>query len=93
MLCQSCSITQATDTCNLQRSARLLVQNTEEPTQKIRLMPFSHVHTKELLSTITPFLNITTASERDILLGFIEPNKVVNLTYDKMDFKVTDLHL
>ena len=90
--CQSCNMTQLVSSCKVQRSARLLVEDTKDPKQHIRLM-FGNAHLSALLSSINPSLNMITATEKDILSHIAKANKVINITYDKMNYRVLEIDI
>ena len=90
--CQSCNMTQLVSSCKVQRSARLLVEDTKDPNQHIHLM-FGNAHLNALLSSINPSLNMITASEKDILSHIAKAKKVINITYDKMNYRVLEIDI
>lgn len=90
--CQSCNTTQLIGSCKAQKSARLVVEDINGTTQHNRLL-FGHAHFEQLLSFISPSLNVINSSEKDILLQIAKAKKVFNITYDKMNYRVSDIDL
>lgn len=91
-VCQSCSLTQTSSSCQVQWSLRILVRNTEMPNKKITLN-FPHNTTEDLVSKINPSFSLTEASEEDLIICVLEADKTIKLTYDNLSYQVEELDL
>lgn len=72
---------------------RIPVQNTSATNEKLQL-GFNHEHVTKLMKMLQPSFDVKTAKENDILKAILtNPEKSFSLTYDTIDYKVTDLDL
>lgn len=77
--------------CESKWYLRALVQNTAAINEKFRLA-FNQELVAKLMEILQPSFNLQTAKEKDILKAIlINPNKLFTLTFDTVDYKVTDL--
>ena len=88
--CQNCQLTQLIESCNSQWCLRMLVQPTTDPDRKIRLT-FYNQYLQKLMDVLGVKINLNAASERDILISILTNNQTLNITYDSLSFKVTDI--
>lgn len=65
---------------------QILVQNAEKPEQKQRLS-FYHQHVEKLVEK----LDLNAATEKDILLSIFQADKNISITFDTLNYKVTDV--
>lgn len=91
--CEACKLMQAITSSEANWYMRILVQNTSATNEKLRL-GFNHEHVTKLMEMLQPSFNVKTAKENDILKAILtNPDKCFSLTYDTIDYKVTDLEL
>lgn len=91
--CEGCKLTQAINLCKSKWYLRALVQNTAAINEKFRL-GFNQELVAKLMEILQPSFNLQTAKEKDILKAIlINPNKLFTLTFDTVDYKVTDLEI
>ena len=91
--CEGCKLTQAINLCESNWYLRALVQNTATINEKFRL-GFNQEHVPKLMEILQPSINLQTAKEKDILKAIlINTNKLFTLTFDTVDYKVTDLEI
>ena len=69
---------------------RILVQNTQKPEQKQRLTLY-HLHVQKLLENMNVLLDLYTATEQDVLKASLKSNKNVDMTFDAITYRVTDI--
>lgn len=91
--CEGCKLTQAINLCESNWYLRALAQNTAAINEKFRL-GFNQEHVAKLMEILQPSFNLQTAKEKDILKAIlINTNKLFTLTFDTVDYKVTDLEI
>lgn len=91
--CEACKLMQAITSSEANWYMRILVQNTSANNEKLRL-GFNHEYLTKLMEMLQPSFNVKTAKENDILKAILtNPDKCFSLTYDTIDYKVTDLEL
>lgn len=88
--CENCKLMQKLDSCSSQWYLRVLVQNKDLKSQKVRLSMFNQC-VKKLCKYLGSHVNVNTISEEEIVFFILESGKSFNITYDNVDNKMTDI--
>lgn len=88
--CNGCNSMQVVDACEKKCSFRLLLQSTENPLEKRRLV-FYNQEVQQLKDILGLSLDINTSSERNVMVAILQAAKEIKVTFDSMTSKVIDI--
>ena len=91
-VCQSCHLCQPMSACHVQWTLKALVQNSNEPTRKLHLN-LPHLITQDLLAKINPSVDLSKASEDELLITILEADKLITITYDSLNYQVSEIEV
>ena len=78
--------------CHVQWTLKALVQNSNEPTRKLHLN-LPHLITQDLLAKINPSVDLSKASEDEVLITILEADKLITITYDSLNYQVSEIEV